>query len=437
MSKSSPPRSESVFEELKGPYAEGQARAEANRCLYCFDAPCIKACPTSIDIPQFIRRIAEDNVRGAAKSIFEANILGMSCARVCPVEVLCVGACVYNEAEIPPIQIGRLQRHATDRAYEMGWEFFTAGPDTGKRIALVGGGPASLAAAHQLRRLGHAVTLFEKADRLGGLNTSGIAPYKMKSDRALEEVEWVLSIGGVDVKTGVSIPDDISWTELETKFDAVFLGFGLGPDTLLPIPGSDTPGVFGAVRRIEDLKLGSIDLAGVKTAVILGGGNTAIDISRELRGLGVPDVTMAYRGDDRVMSGYQHEWAQAKKEGVVPEWRCRPLEVLQSKGRVSGVRCQRLDEHKQPIEGTEFDLMADLVAFAVGQQKLGSLLAELEGVVVEGGRVVVDATGATGRQGYFAGGDCANGGKEVVNAADEGKKAALAIDRFLVNRSGV
>ncbi len=428
-------RSEAEFGDLKPAYSRTQALVEANRCLYCFDPPCVRACPTSIDIPQFIRRIAEDNVEGAARSIFEKNILGMSCARVCPVEVLCVGKCVFNEAEVVPIEIGRLQRFATDRAYEEEWRFFEAGEDTGLKVALIGGGPASLAAAHELRRLGHAVDLFEKSNRLGGLNRSGIAPYKMKSGRAEEEVEWVLSVGGIGLRLETSIPEDISWTEIEKRYDAVFLGMGLGPDTILPIEGRNLKGVYGAVALIERIKLGSADLDGVRTAIVLGGGNTAIDMARELRGLGVEEVIMAYRGRREVMSGYAHEWSRAVKEGVIAQWSCQPLEILGSDGRVEAVRFQRLDAQKSPIPGEEFTLSANLVAFALGQQKLGNLVAGLDGIEVVGGRIVVGQSGATGRPGFFAGGDCANGGKEVVNAVAEGKAAALAIHEYLESRS--
>jgi dihydropyrimidine dehydrogenase (NAD+) subunit PreT len=424
-------RSESKFEEFKPAYTLAQARVEANRCIFCFDAPCVKSCPTSINVPQFIRRIAEDNVRGSARSIFEDNILGMSCARVCPVEVLCVGKCVLNDAGVAPIQIGRLQRFATDEAYEQGWKFFEAGPDSGKKVALIGGGPASLAAAHQLRRLGHGVDIVEKSQWLGGLNTSGIAPYKMKSDRSLEEAEWVLSIGGVGLELGVSVPDEVTWAELESKYDAIFLGMGLGSDTILPIDGTENEGVDGAVDLIERIKLGRVDLESVRSAIVLGGGNTAIDAARELKGLGVAEVIMAYRGIEAVKSGYQHEWSRAVHEGVLARWSCQPLEILAASGRVSAVRFQQLDEGKSPIAGREFTLPTDLVAFALGQQKLGSLVAELDGVQVERGRIVVDESGATGRPGLYAGGDCANGGKEVVNAAAEGKTAALNIHAYL------
>jgi glutamate synthase (NADPH/NADH) small chain len=237
--------------------------AEANRCLFCSDAPCIKACPTHIDIPQFIRKIATDNVHGSAKTIFESNILGMSCARVCPVETLCVGACVYNDLEQPPIAIGKLQRYATDRAYAEGWRFFEAGPSTGKRVALIGAGPASLAAAHELRRHGHACTV-------GGLNTSGVAPYKMKADRGMSEVDWVLAIGGIEVKTGVDVGGAVSLASLERDFDAVFVGVGLGTDSALGVPGENLPGVHGAVAWIEAMKLGAVDMRSVKHAVVIG-----------------------------------------------------------------------------------------------------------------------------------------------------------------------
>jgi glutamate synthase (NADPH/NADH) small chain len=427
-----PDRAESVFSDFKGEYTRDQALFEASRCLYCSDPPCVKACPTHIDIPQFIRKIATGNLKGSARTIFDANILGMSCARVCPVETLCVGDCVYNLLHVPPIQIGKLQRFATDRAYEEQWRFFEAGPDTGKTVALLGAGPASLACAHELRRLGHGCTVYEKRPVVGGLNTTGVAPYKMKADRAADEVDWVLGIGGVEVVTGVEVGEQVSFAELEARHDAVFLGMGLGPDTRLRVAGEDLPGVHGAVDFIEEMKLKPMSLAGVKHAVVVGGGNTALDAVREAKGLGVTDVVMLYRGDEAAMSGYAHEWAAAKVEGVRAEWRGVAVGFeAGADGRVARVLCQRLDERRQPIEGAFFTLPAELVLVAIGQSKLGALVAGLSGIEVANGRVVADERGATGRKGYFAGGDCRNGGKEVVNAAAEGKAAARAIDAYL------
>ncbi len=427
-----PDRAESVFADFKGEYTREQATLEASRCLYCSDAPCVKACPTHIDIPQFIRKIATGNLKGSARTIFDANILGMSCARVCPVETLCVGDCVYNLMHVPPIQIGKLQRFATDHAYAEQWRFFEAGADTGKTVALLGAGPASLACAHELRRRGHGCTVYEKRGVVGGLNSTGVAPYKMKADRAADEVEWVLGIGGIDVVTGVTVGEQVSFQELEARHDAVFLGMGLGSDTNLRVPGEDLPGVRGAVDFIEEMKGSRLSLAGVRRAVIVGGGNTALDAVREVKGLGVTDVVMLYRGDEAAMSGYQHEWAAAKVEGVRAEWRGVAVGFeAGADGRVARVLCQRLDERRQPIAGETFTLAAELVLVAIGQSKLGALVGSLSGIEVSSGRVVTDEHGATGRRGYFAGGDCRNGGKEVVNAAAEGKAAAQAIHAYL------
>ncbi len=426
-----PDRAESVFEDYKPALTPAQADVEANRCLFCLDAPCVVACPTGIDIPQFIRKIATGNVRGSAKTIFDSNILGMSCARVCPVEVLCVGDCVYNRMGQAPIQIGKLQRYATDTAFDKGWEFYEAGPDTGKKVALIGAGPASLACAHRLRMFGHAVTIFEKRPVVGGLNTTGVAPYKMKADRSVEEVEWVLGIGGIDIKHGVEIGKDISLADLERDFDAVFLGIGLGPDNHLGIPGEDLEGVIGAVDFIERFKLNKLTMTEARGAVV-GGGNTALDAVRELLGLGVADVTMIYRGTEAGMTGYQHEWKAGKVEGVKAAWQTQPLEYVGEHGKVTGVRCLKLDDKKKPIAGTEHIIPADVVLVAIGQAKLLAELASLDGIRMDRSRVLIDQAGFTGRPKWYAGGDLANGGKEVVNAAAEGRDAAIGINAFLV-----
>jgi len=432
LSKLPADRSENTFEDFKPAYSPNQAAVEASRCLYCHDAPCITACPTEINIPEFIRKIATGNVSGSAKTIFDSNILGMSCARVCPVEVLCVGDCVYNHMGVPPIQIGKLQRYATDVAFNEGWTYHEAGADTGKSVGIIGAGPAGLAAAHRLRRFGHAVTIYEKRDVTGGLNTTGIASYKMKADRSITEVDWVLGIGGIDVQTGVSIPDDVTWADLEAKHDALFLGFGLGPDSRLAGADGSLDGVEGAVDWIERMKLGQVDLSGVRNAVVLGGGNTAMDVLRELLGLGVENVKMVYRGTEDRMSGYKHEWTAAKNEGSRVVWQAQPTGYAGAGGKVTGVECVRVDDNKQPIPGTEHTIPADLVLVAIGQAKLGKLVEGLEGIETKWGRVVTDDNGATGRPGVYAGGDCRNGGKEVVNGVAEGRDAAVAIDEYLM-----
>lgn len=424
-------RTELSFPDGKVPYTDAQAMVEANRCLYCHDAPCVQACPTGIDIPGFIRKIATGNLKGSAHTIFRSNILGMSCARVCPVEVLCVGDCVYNHMGVPPIQIGRLQQHATSAALDHGWQFFTAGADTGRSVGLVGGGPASLACAHRLRTYGHRVTIYEKRDVLGGLDTWGVAPYKLMADEALREIDWLLSIGGVEVQTGVSVPDGLGWDDLLARHDAVFLGFGLGEDTRLQAAGEELAGVHGAVAWIEQMKRGQVDLSGVQRAVVIGGGNTAMDGMRELLGLGVPEVTLVYRGSEDSMSGYAHEWSYAKDAGARAAWRTQPV-GFEGTDRLTGLRCLKTGDDRRPIPGTEHVLAADLALLAIGQHKLAGLVSGLPGVEVSrANRVVVDDHGRTGNPRVFAGGDLTNGGKEVVNAVAEGRQAAIAIHQLL------
>jgi glutamate synthase (NADPH/NADH) small chain len=427
-------RLERQIPDLKPPLSEASALAEANRCLYCYDAPCIQACPTAINIPEFIKRIATGNTRGAAKTILESNILGHSCARVCPVEVLCAGACVYNEKDEPPIMIGRLQRYATQYAYDRKIQFFKKGTPTGRKVALVGGGPASLAAAHELTIQGHEAVVFEGRSIPGGLNTTGVAPYKLHAEDSLEEVHYVKQIG-FEIKTNTWVGKDVTIEKLVEDYDAVFLGIGLGADSRLSIPGEDLPGCTGAVAWIERMKNDpSFKLDGVIHAVVVGGGNTAIDVARELVHLGVPCVSMAYRRDEKDMSGYKHELAAAKKEGVRLEFRLQP-KAVEGTDKVTGMTFQVVKPGEGgklvPVEGAEVTLPAELVVIATGQEKLEAFVKAIPGVGFEKGRVVVDKlTGATGNPKVFAGGDCANGAKEVVNAAAEGKVAAKGIDAY-------
>lgn len=415
-------RLERRLPDAKPTYAEGEAVAEANRCLYCHDAPCVTACPTGIDIPGFIRKIGTGNVRGSARVILSANLLGYSCARVCPVEVLCVGACVYNQwHRTPPIQIGRLQRYAVEHALarENGTRLFTRAAAAGRRVACVGAGPASLATAGYLALEGVDVTVFERRRLPGGLNTTGVAPYKMHVEGSLLEVDFIRSLG-VTIREGTDVGRDVAAADLLRDFDAVFLGVGLGADAKLGIPGEEGPGVFGATTWIERMKLEpEFSLEGVRAALVVGGGNTAIDAARELARLGVPQVAMVYRRTAAEMPGYEHEMAQARREGVRLIERAVPKAVRRGPGgKLAALELQ---------DGQE--LAADLVILGIGQARLRKLLEGVPGVSLdERGLVIVDAaSGRTGNPKVFAGGDAVSGGQEVVNAAQEGKRAARAI----------
>jgi len=413
-------RLEGRLADAKPTYTPGEAVTEANRCLYCHDAPCVSACPTGIDIPGFIRKIATGNVRGSAKAILSANLLGYSCARVCPVEVLCVGACVYNAwHRNPPIAIGRLQRFAVETVLDSGKAatLLDRAPATGKKVACIGAGPASLACAGYLALEGVAVTIFEKRGIAGGLNATGVAPYKMHVEGAMREVEYVKSLG-VEIRTGVEVGRDVRVEDLLRDFDAVFLGLGLGADASLGIPGEEGPGVIGATVWIEKLKLeGGYAGPKVSHVVVIGGGNTAIDAARELAKLGVPNVAMIYRRTAADMPGYAHEMELAKKEGVLLFEKAVPKEFVRRGEALAGLLLA--DGREVPCE---------LAVLAIGQSKLRELVAKFPGVNVdEKGRVVVDEeTGRTANSKIFAGGDVL-GGELVVTAAQEAKRAARAI----------
>lgn len=414
-------RLERRLDDAKPTYADGEAVGEANRCLYCHDAPCIQACPTGIDIPGFIRKIATGNVRGSARTILSANLLGYSCARVCPVEVLCVGACVYNDwHRYPPIQIGRLQRYAVEKTLDGGKAatLFPRAAANKKKVACVGAGPASLAVAGYLALEGVAVTVYEQRPLAGGLNTTGVAPYKMHVEGSLAEVEFIRSLG-VDFRTGVAVGRDVKAADLLRDHDAVFLGVGLGADSRLGVPGEGGAAVVGATAWIERLKLEpGYALGGVTRALVVGGGNTAIDAARELARLGVPDVAMVYRRTAAEMSGYAHEMELARKEGVRLVEGAVPKEFVRDGS--GGLQALRLADGRE--------LPADLVVVGIGQAKLRDLAGQLPGVALDDkGRVVVDeATGRTGNPKVFAGGD-ALGGELVVTAVQEGKRAARGI----------
>ncbi|TMQ70743.1 MAG: glutamate synthase [Candidatus Eisenbacteria bacterium] len=416
-----PDRLEGRIADAKPTYGDGEAAGEANRCLYCHDAPCVTACPTGIDIPGFIRKIATGNVRGSARTILSANLLGYSCARVCPVEVLCVGACVYNDwHRYPPIAIGRLQRYAVETTLNTGRAatLFTKAPATGKRVACVGAGPASLALAGYLSLEGVAVTVLEKRALAGGLNTTGVAPYKMHVEGALAEVEFIRSLG-VTIRTGVEVGRDVQAADLLRDHDAVFIGVGLGADGTLGIPGESGAGVMGATAWIERLKLEpGYALTGVQRALVVGGGNTAIDAARELARLGIADVAMVYRRTAAEMPGYAHEMDLARREGVRLVERAVPKEFARDAGgRLTALRL---------ADGRE--LPADLVIVGIGQTKLRELATQFLGVALDAkGFIVVEpATGRTGNPKVFAGGD-ALGGELVVTAVQEAKRAARGI----------
>jgi glutamate synthase (NADPH/NADH) small chain len=420
-------------------YTPQEALIEANRCLFCFDAPCIQACPSGIDIPSFIKKIATGNLTGAARTILSANILGASCARVCPTEVLCEGACVVLDREGEAVKIGRLQRYATDGVMDKAARLLkTPTKKSGKRVAVLGGGPAGLGCAAELAQLGHEVVVFDKKPNAGGLNTYGIAYYKMKPEVSLAEVSLIESLG-VKFLCGTEVGKDISIDAIQKDFDALFIGVGLGKGARLNIPGEELPEVVEALDFIEELHTRPLHEVSVGDRVaVIGGGNTAIDAVTQVRRLGVREAVMVYRRSQGEMPAYGFEQELARKDGVRFLFNAAPVEIVANGSRhVAGLKLVRTEVKNgkvQMISGSDFTEPFDMVIKAIGEGKQAGLLKKLfptldlhhNGVVRRN-----PENGQTNIPNVFAGGDCANGAREVVNAVAEGKKAARGIHAFL------
>jgi len=439
--KLSPEQYEKNFADITPPMTKRQAAIEAARCLYCFDAPCTIACPTHIDVPAFIKKISTGNLRGSAREILSANILGQSCGRVCPTEALCEGACVMHEKGEEAIEIGRLQRYSVDYVLDNKIELFHAGAPNAKRVACIGSGPASLACAAELAKWGYDVTIFDRNDLPGGLNSYGIAAYKSRASEAVREVDLIKDLG-VKFRQRTQVPRDISFAELEKQFDAIFLGVGLGDTVALRLPGEDLQGVFGALEFIEKTKVqpfGDVEIG--RRVACIGAGNTAIDVVTAARRLGAEIVYLVYRRGEAEMPAFAYEYQLAKQDGVSFLWQTQPVRVLGTNGAVSGLECVRTElgapdakgrRSPTPVKGSEFKIEVDMVVRAVGQKPVTDFLKAIPGVEIrKDGTVEINEHRQTGHKKYFAGGDCTNGGSEVVDAVAEGMAAARGLDQFL------
>ncbi len=426
------------FSDVSPRLTPAQAALEAERCLYCFDAPCATACPTHIDVPSFIKRIADGNLRGSARAILEANPLGGMCARVCPTEVLCEQVCVRNTQEGKPVAIGRLQRHAVDAVLQdQVTTLFSRAATTGKRVAVVGAGPAGLACAHTLARFGHEVVMFDARPKAGGLNEYGLAAYKTPDGFAQRELAWLLSVGGIEVRNGWKLESVAQLNALRQEYDAVFLGLGLTGTHKLDVPGENLAGVQDAVDFIATLRqtgdLASLSIG--RRVVVIGGGMTAIDAAVQSRLLGAQVVDLVYRRGAAAMSASQAEQDWAQTNGVTIHHWLAPVEVLGVNGHVSAVRFARQAVVGGKLTATgEVEVMeVDMVFKAIGQQLLSSVLAQA-GVTLEGGRIATQSDGLTSLSGVWAGGDCRVGGLDLtVEAVAHGKQSAAAIHAHITN----
>jgi len=429
------------FSDMHPPLGRSEALIEADRCYFCFDAPCTTACPTGIDIPGFIQKIRSDNITGSAQTILRENIMGGMCARVCPTEVLCEEACVRNTHEDKPVNIGLLQRYSTDPIFENSIGLFERGPESGKRVAVIGGGPAGLSCAHRLSMLGHSSVVLNRNQKLGGLNEYGIAAYKTVNDFAQREVEYILSIGGIEVRNEVALGADFTLAELQDEYDAVFLGFGLGSVNDLGLANENIDGVLNAVDYIAELRQADDkgDLPVGDHIVVIGGGMTAIDIAVQTKRLGAKYVDIVYRRGPQEMGASRYEQEFAQTSGVKIRHWAKPKKLLVD-GRITGVEFEQtaLDKDgKVTGTGEHYSLNADVVFKAIGQSLSNEALGSMTGTLdLQHGKIVTDDDQKTSLPGVWAGGDCVYGNDDLtVSAVQDGKIAAIAIDRYLREES--
>jgi dihydropyrimidine dehydrogenase (NAD+) subunit PreT len=427
---------EKNFSDIHPPFETKEAAlVEANRCLFCYDAPCMKSCPTGINVPKFIKQITTDNIKGSATTIFLANIFGGGCSRVCPVEKLCEGACVYNLMHEQPIAIAKLQRYATEDAIGEKWRLFERKPSTGKKVAVVGAGPAGLSCAHVLSREGIDVTVYEKESKGGGLMTYGIAAYKVTPKFCSDEVNFITSLGGIEIKYNHELGRNISLEQLQQQYDAVFLGIGVGLANQLNIPGEDLAGVENAIDFIYNLRdKGYPNIPVGDKVVVIGMGMTAIDAATQAKRLGAKEVTMVYRRTEAEKACTQAELDIARLDGCKIVWLAAPRELIGDDGKLTALVCDVMklgapDHSGKPAPvatGETITIETDMVIKATGQKPFEELV-DYYGIEHRKGKIIPKENHATSVSKIFAGGDCVNGGKEVVDAVQAGKEAAASI----------
>jgi len=427
------------FQDIHPPFETiDAAKVEANRCLFCYDAPCMKSCPTGIDVPKFIKQITTGNVKGSAHTILSSNIMGAGCSKVCPVEKLCEGACVYNLMEEEAIPIAKLQRYSTEKAMEQQWQLFERKKNTGKKVAIIGAGPAGLSCAHVLSREGIDVTIYEKEKKGGGLMTYGIAAYKVTPSFCEDEVSYILSIGGVTIQYEQELGKTIQLEDLRKKYDAVYIAIGVGLARKLAIPGEDLTGVVDAISFIYDIRNNGFNKVAVGDKVaVIGMGMTAIDAATQAKRLGASEITMLYRRTQDEMPCTEVELKIAKLDGCKVIWLAAPKEVVGVNGKVTGLIAEKMKlgepdagGRRSPVPtGETFLLEVDMVIKAAGQTPYQQLI-ENNNLENHQGKIISN-NAVTNIKGVFAGGDCVNGGREVVDAVQAGKDGASAIIHFL------